>query len=98
MKLSRVRIVFSALCEFLSVSFLVLWLASYSSHIYISKRFAASIVSVQANRGELGVWTTSPLVPGPDVTWGIGGRSLETSVLEHLDAEGEPEFELFGFR
>src|SRR3954464_5192696 len=96
MRYRRLRIVFSSLCAVLFMLLIGLWIDSYFSQAYVSRRMDDCLLGVQTTHGEVGIAASSlQLDPSPEQTWKFGWVPLMRGVADRLNEE--PAFELFGF-
>jgi hypothetical protein len=99
MKYRKLRITCSILCAALCLSLIALRVLSYSSNAFLSKRLATCVLSLQASRGDFGIWTTSlQFAQSSDSTWHFGSSPVLVGVMTHLIQKDEPIPELLGFR
>jgi hypothetical protein len=101
MKFRKLRITFSALCAVLCIALIALWVQSHYWHVFLSKRLATCTVALQANHGELGIWSVSPSMAqtlSRDTDWDIGRLPLTHLDLSQLTRDDPSTVEFFGFR
>jgi hypothetical protein len=101
MKYRKLRIAFSSLCTVIFVSLIASWVQSHYWHLYLSKRLTTCTVSLQANHGELGIWSVSPSMAqslSRNADWDFNRVPLGAVNISQLERDDAQTLEFFGFR
>lgn len=99
MKFRKLRIAWSVVCGALCILLFAIWIQSYVSSVFVSKQLATGVLTLQSDRGDIGIWkTTIPIPQSPllNATWDFGLSPIASSARFILD--DDRELDVFGFR